>query len=513
MAGGSTLVSGSTSVSDGRTAVGEMGGTLGGRTVASTSAGDQTSTFASAPTIIVTPALPQAPAAQSAPNRFQALWGARKQATQAKAPVKEAKAANRDASPTKAFSPPPKRGGSGSERRSEPLWVQYRWPAIGVGITLAVLLIVGLVVFLTRGAAGQLLTITKPEGGTVSAAGIRCGTRGSDCSTTRPTGDGIELTPQADAGYTFVGYTGDCAPGGRTIMSAPRTCGATFTKDVAAATPAGATQILTISPVPTGGTLEGVDILCGTKGSVCSNPFPDGVAVELHPTADDGFTFMGFKGDCAPLGHTQMTSARTCSATFSPTAEVSAAPTPKPPAARGRSGGTAPPAVAQGPAPAQPPAPAPPPPVAPRAPTREGPVVDPTQAAAKPVPVPQTDEEFAKSRIQEMMKAYCDAHEALDPDAVQKVYPTVNRNALNVQLNKSKYRSVQCKFGEPLVYVSLDAAAGKAVIKVPLKQTYEHTILTEKPMVSELMATMTLFRSGPRTQWLVGDIKYAPIAK
>jgi hypothetical protein len=151
--------------------------------------------------------------------------------------------------------------------------------------------------------------------------------------------------------------------------------------------------------------------------------------------------------------------------------------------------------------------------VAPRAPTREGPVVDPTQAAAKPVPVPQTDEEFAKSRIQEMMKAYCDAHEALDPDAVQKVYPTVNRNALNVQLNKSKYRSVQCKFGEPLVYVSLDAAAGKAVIKVPLKQTYEHTILTEKPMVSELMATMTLFRSGPRTQWLVGDIKYAPIAK
>jgi serine/threonine-protein kinase len=509
LAGGSTLVSGSTSVSDGRTAIGDMNETLGGRTAVSTSAGDRTAAFESAPTIIVTPALPKTPA--SSPNRFQALWGARKQATESKAPVREAKAPSKDAPSNKAYSPPPK--SSGSDRKPEPLWIRYRWAALGLGITLAVILVVGLAVYFLRGTAGQLLTITKPEGGTVSAAGIRCGTRGSDCSTTRPNGDPIELTPQADAGYTFVGYTGDCAPGGRTIMSSPRTCGATFAKDVAPATPAGATQILTISPVPTGGTLEGVDILCGSKGSVCSNPFPDGVAVELHPTADDGFTFMGFKGDCAPLGHTQMTSARTCSATFSPTAEVSAAPPPKAPVARGRSGGTAPAVAAQAPATTQPAAPAPPPPVAPRAPTREGPVVDPTQAAAKPVPAPPTDEEFAKGKIQEMMKAYCDAHEALDPDAVQKIYPRVNMNALKQQLNASKYRSVQCKFGEPLVYVSLDAAAGKSLIKVPLKQTFFHTILTEKPDVSELMATMTLFRSGPRTPWSIEDVKYAPIVK
>jgi hypothetical protein len=151
----------------------------------------------------------------------------------------------------------------------------------------------------------------------------------------------------------------------------------------------------------------------------------------------------------------------------------------------------------------------------PAPPTRpgRGPVVDPTQADAKPVPVPQTDEEFAKSRIQEMMKAYCDAHEALDPDAVQKIYPRVNMNALKQQLNTSKYRSVQCKFGEPLVYVSLDAPGGKAVIKVPLKQTFFHTILTEKPDVSELMATMMLNRSGPRTPWLIEDVKYAPMVK
>ena len=487
-----------------------MGGTLGGRTAVGSSDGDATSTFASAPTIIVAPSKPKP---QPVPNRFQALWGARKAATPAKPPAKEAKAYARESPPNKGYAPPAGRSG-GSGRRPEPLWVRYRSAALGVGIALAVAIVAGLVWFISRGTAGQLLTITKPEGGTLSAAGIRCGTRGNDCSATRPNGDAIELTPQADAGYTFVGYTGDCAPGGRTIMSSARTCGATFTKDVAPQTAAGATQTLTIAPIPTGGTLEGVDILCGSKGSVCSNPFPDGVTVDLHPIADDGFTFMGFKGDCAPLGHTQMTTPRTCSATFSSTAELAAAAPPKtPPAApRGRSGGgPAPPPPSQPPV-ATAPAPTAPVPPSTRPTPRGGPVVDPSQPA-KPVPAPPTDEEYAKGKIAEMMKNYCDAHEALDPEAVQKIYPRVNMNGLKVQLNKSKYRSVQCKFGEPLVYVSLDAEAGKAVIKVPLKQVFVHTILTEKPDVSELMATMTLFRSGPRTQWLIEDVKYTPMVK
>jgi hypothetical protein len=505
---GAGAVGGRSSIGAGRTSVGEMGGTLGGRTAVGSSDGDATSTFASAPTIIMTPSKPKPPAA---PNRFQALWGARKEAASAKAPAKEAKAYGREAQPSKAYAPPAKRS-SGSGGRQEPLWVRYRWAALGGGLALVVALVAALVWFITGKPAGQLLTITKPEGGTLSAAGIRCGTRGNDCSATRPNGDGIELTPQADAGYTFVGYTGDCAPGGRTIMTMSRTCGATFTKDTAPVTPVGATQTLTIER-PTGGTLEGVDILCGTRGSACTANPPDGATFDLHPIADDGYTFMAFKGDCVPLGHTQMTSPRTCGATFSLTSEVSAAPPPKTPAPRGR-GGSAPPTVAQA-QPPQPVAPAPPVPAPPSStrPAGRGPVVDPTQGETKPVPVPQTDEEFAKSRIQEMMKAYCDAHEALDPDAVQKIYPRVNMNALKQQLNKSKYRSVQCKFGEPLVYASLDAAAGKAVIKVPLKQTFFHTILTEKPDVSELMATMTLNRSGLRTQWLVEDIKYAPIVK
>ena len=69
--------------------------------------------------------------------------------------------------------------------------------------------------------------------------------------------------------------------------------------------------------------------------------------------------------------------------------------------------------------------------------------------------------------------------------------------ALKVQLNTSKYRSVQCKFGDP-VFVSLDAAGGKAKMQAPLKRVYEHTILTEKPQTDELMATITLVRPGPQ---------------
>src|SRR5213075_1006922 len=76
---------------------------------------------------------------------------------------------------------------------------------------------------------------------------------------------------------------------------------------------------------PTGGTLEGVDIKCGSQGSACSANHPDGVPVELHPMADDGFTFMGFTGDCAPLGHTQMTGARSCGATFQRTSTLQTA--------------------------------------------------------------------------------------------------------------------------------------------------------------------------------------------
>src|SRR4029453_8821265 len=75
--------------------------------------------------------------------------------------------------------------------------------------------------------SGHLLKITTPVGGTISSAGIRCGTGGSDCSTTHREGDAVELIAVPDEGFSFSGFTGDCAPAGRTAMTRPRTCSAT----------------------------------------------------------------------------------------------------------------------------------------------------------------------------------------------------------------------------------------------------------------------------------------------
>jgi hypothetical protein len=96
----------------------------------------------------------------------------------------------------------------------------------------------------------------------------------------------------------------------------------------------------------------------------------------------------------------------------------------------------------------------------------------------------------------------------MDPAAVQRVYPSAPMDALKIQLNTSKYKSVQCKFGDPM-FVSLDTSAGTAKLQAELKRVYEHTILT-KPETVELIAVMTLFRSDLRSPWLIGTMTYKP---
>ena len=76
-----------------------------------------------------------------------------------------------------------------------------------------------------------LLTVTKPEGGTIVAAGgIFCGTNGASCTLTLPDGAPVTLQAERDPGFQFLSFTGDCALGGETVMTAARTCGATFAK-------------------------------------------------------------------------------------------------------------------------------------------------------------------------------------------------------------------------------------------------------------------------------------------
>ncbi|MEP7306574.1 MAG: protein kinase [Acidobacteriota bacterium] len=413
------------------------------------------------------------------------------------------------------------RAGTSSGRpQREALWTQYRWAALAVGLLTIVVGIAAATISLVLGGptAGQLLTVEKPENGTISAAGIACGTRDSNCSARRPNGELAEFTYEPDAGFAFEKYTGDCAPAGRTLMTSARTCGATFVK--AAVVPTAPTYLLTIEP-PQGGTLEGLDIICGTKGSVCSANPPEGALVELHATADAGFTFMGFLGDCSALGHTQMTSPRTCGARFVPAAIAA-----EPPAA--------PAAVARR-APGRPPPPSPandaPPPVGDRPSSPGGPGaavrgnsggvgggggraadaqttrIDPAATVAPP----PTPTEFAKGKILDVLKKYCDAHEAIDPVAVQRVYPDINMQALRNQLNTSRYKSVECKFAAP-EFKGLDPEKGSAEVRAELTRVYVYTAAAE-PKTDEQIATLKLNRPKDGNDWLISTIEFRPKPK
>ena len=396
-----------------------------------------------------------------------------------------------------------------------PIWQRYPRAVVVAAVATIVVAIAGLVMLAVSWMrpSGQMLTIARPVGGTLSAAGINCGTRGNECSTKFPKGDVVELRPEADAGYVFVGYTGPCAPGGRVTMSEARTCGATFELSQLPNAASTVTQVLTISPVPTGGTLEGVDIVCGTKGSACTANVPDKQMAELRPSADPGFTFTGFLGDCTTGGQVQMNGPRTCSAKFTPTA-IAEKPPVLPPVVRSGGGnrnsvaggggpGTMPPdAGSVRPNQVQPRSDMPPPPA------KAG--NTPAAADGKPPVAPPTDDEDAKIRIQKLMTAYCAGVEALDPDAVQRVFPKVDMDSLRRQLKGSKYKSVQCTFAEPK-YDALDGTGGTAKVEADLKQVYDHTVTGLS--VSELVAVMTFSRSNRQSPWFFDTIQFKPKPK
>ena len=83
-----------------------------------------------------------------------------------------------------------------------------------------------------QAGAPYTLTIARPTGGTVQAAGINCGTKGAQCSVTMPAPMWLGLQATPDAGYRFTGWSGQCSgpePGYALVLAGPRSCGATFT--------------------------------------------------------------------------------------------------------------------------------------------------------------------------------------------------------------------------------------------------------------------------------------------
>ncbi len=154
------------------------------------------------------------------------------------------------------------------------------------------------------------LTVTRSGTGsgtvTSTPAGINCG---ATCNAQFSPGAEIDLHAVADAGSTFVGWSGhpDCGDGTVTL-SASRTCDALFEAIIHAldVTVTGAGQgAVTSEP-------SGID--CAGD---CTEDFAEGTVVTLTATAAAGSEFSGWigDGDCSD-GALTMNGDRSCGATF-----------------------------------------------------------------------------------------------------------------------------------------------------------------------------------------------------
>jgi Divergent InlB B-repeat domain len=397
---------------------------------------------------------------------------------------------------------------------------------------------------LVPSATDVSLTVTKPKGGTISAEGINCGTAASDCSTALKKGTSVEFQVEADKGFRFSGFTGDCAPGGRTVMNSPRTCGATFEEDVPATGGNSPNELLTIAP-PTGGTVVAEGIKCGSQGKECSTNRPRGSHLKLLAWADKGFTFQGFTGDCTQSGEAHMIAPRTCGAMFvqagattnlgaggrsgpgsrGTPAGTGAAPggtgnvgtpagggsvtagsgstggvTPGGSAGTGGTGGTGGRASggtggATGGEPGSGTAPPPPKSVD----DKDAELI----APPKPPPPPAMAD-VARKEIEGLLERYRSAYEARNFEGVQRAYPNVP-GAIRDQFKQIK--SIKYDFSGAPKYVQLDAFNGTAVVEIGSTQTTEMPTGKRPPIT--FVETINLQKRGADGQWIINSVSRA----
>ncbi len=157
-----------------------------------------------------------------------------------------------------------------------------------------------------------------PFGGHVTSNpnGVFCGTNGNACSATFPVGTSTTLSARADAGFTFAGWSGDCAGGAQITfaLTADMTCTAAFTT-----TPPPADPILDVI-INGNGIVDtnppGISLCSG----VCSAPFTRNSTIQIAASPRIGSSFIGWSGDCSGSAFTTllMDGNKQCTADFTP---------------------------------------------------------------------------------------------------------------------------------------------------------------------------------------------------
>ena len=206
---------------------------------------------------------------------------------------------------------------------------------------------------LTVKAPSYTLTIARPTGGTVTGAGINCGTAGSICAVTMPGSTTIGLQATADSGYVFSAWSGQCSGTSTSVsvqVSGAVSCGAAFTASSSTSggtsgsntggpsvpppddnvLPLGAPYTLTVTQ-PVGGTVKSAGVNCGTKSKACSVTMPGPMTLGLQAVADSGYTFLSWSGHCSGTSTSYalaLEGPRTCTANFIPSGSTVIQPPP-----------------------------------------------------------------------------------------------------------------------------------------------------------------------------------------
>jgi len=169
---------------------------------------------------------------------------------------------------------------------------------LAIPTVLAAVVALALAVPAVASAAEFSLTINVEPG--AEAGTVECEVNGGGIEPCEPEyeeGDEVNLVPEAEAGYEFFEFYGDCGPAACELeMDENHEVTAVFVLEEAPAFPLN---------VETGGEGEG-EVLCAVAPlglpELCEAEYPEGTVLTLFAEAEFGSFFEEWEGDCSSAG-------------------------------------------------------------------------------------------------------------------------------------------------------------------------------------------------------------------